>query len=312
ISGIILAGLSLAGLAIFSVQFATTKLSFIPAGIYQRFELLASDTIHPNVMAGNILIIIPIGIALLLFGWRQLKNGQALLLLFATLISTVMLILTQSRGAIIAFGCALLTIVILRWRWAWVAIPLLLTSIGLLAHQVGLYTMLDFLSSGISVEGAEGRVEIWSRAILMIRDFSFTGVGIGSYMDVADLLYPFFLASPGKIEHAHNLFLQVAVDLGIPGLIAWFSIYLGVCFSAWQLYKFGKNHQDGWAIGLGIGFLSSNLALIIHGFFDAVTWGMIRPAPLVWGIWGTAIAAWQLLVVPLRYQQPSTPIIDQP
>ena len=67
ISGIILAGFGLAGMAIFSVQFATTKLAFIPAGIYQRFELLVSDTVHPNVMAGNIVIILPIGIALLLF-----------------------------------------------------------------------------------------------------------------------------------------------------------------------------------------------------------------------------------------------------
>jgi putative inorganic carbon (HCO3(-)) transporter len=222
-----------------------------------------------------------------------------------------MLVLTQSRGAIIALGCALLIIVILRWRRGWIAIPLSLITVVFLTHQVGLSTMLDFISSGISVEGIEGRVEIWSRAIFMIRDFSFTGVGMGSYMDVADQLYPFFLAPPGKIDHAHNLFLQIAVDLGIPGLIAWLSIFLGICLSAWQLYKFGKDKHDIWAAGLGAGFLGSQLALFLHGFFDAVTWGMIRPAPLVWGLWGATLSAWFVLVDQQQLHQPSPRILDQ-
>jgi len=311
ISGIILAGVGLAGMAIFSVRFATTKLQFIPAGIYQRFELLVSDTVHPNVMAGSIVIILPIGMALLLFGWRNLKGWQAVLLLIATLITTALLILTQSRGALIGLGAAVLILVILRWRWGWVAIPLAVVGAVLLIYQIGINTVLDFISSGVSVQGVEGRVEIWSRAIYMIQDFSFTGIGMGSYMDVADLLYPFFLAAPGKIEHAHNLFLQVAVDLGIPGLIAWLSIFLGVCLSAWQLYKYGKNNLDGWAAGLGAGFLGSQLALIIHGSMDAVTWGMVRPAPLVWGLWGTAVAAWLVLVVQRQKQKPAAFIKDE-
>ena len=117
-------------------------------------------------------------------------------------------------------------------------------------------------------------------------------------MDVADLLYPFFLAAPGKIVHAHNLLLQIAVDLGIPGFIGWLSVWLGVCFTAFHLNRYGKSHQDNWAAALGAGFLGSQIALFTHGLMDAVTWGMIRPAPLVWGLWGTAIAAWLILVPP--------------
>ena len=117
-------------------------------------------------------------------------------------------------------------------------------------------------------------------------------------MDVADLLYPFFLIAPGKIEHAHNIFLQVAVDLGIPGLIAWLSVLIGIISISWQLYKFGKRENNRWAAGLGVGFLGSQAALMIHGIMDAVVWGMIRPSPLVWGIWGTVIAAWFIIVSP--------------
>src|SRR5205085_2072334 len=64
------------------------------------------------------------------------------------------------------------------------------------------------------------RAELWSRAMSMLQDFSFTGVGLGMYGKVANVLYPFFLIPPdAEMGHAHNHFLQVAVDLGIPGLV---------------------------------------------------------------------------------------------
>ena len=298
VSGLLLASVGIAGMAVISVQWATTKLQFIPAGIYQRFEVLLSDTIHPNVMGGNLVIFIPIGMALLTFAWKQLKAWQTILIALATLITTTMLILTQSRGALMGLGAAILVIVLLRWRWGWIAIPLAGLIVVMVISQVGTNTVLESISSSVSIEGTEGRVEIWSRAIYMIQDFSFTGIGMGSFMDVADLLYPFFLYAPGQIVHAHNLLLQIAVDLGIPGFIAWFSIWLGVCFTAWQLNRFGQTQKDRWAAALGAGFLGSQIALVIHGITDAVTWGMVRPAPLVWAIWGTAIAAWMVLAVP--------------
>jgi putative inorganic carbon (HCO3(-)) transporter len=61
------------------------------------------------------------------------------------------------------------------------------------------------------------------------------------------------------------------------------------------LFRDGQTRHHPWAAGLGAGLLGSETALVIHGLTDAVTWGMVRPAPLVWGIWGTAIAAWYVL-----------------
>ena len=123
----------------------------------------------------------------------------------------------------------------------------------------------------------------------MIQDFPFTGVGLGLFGNVADSLYPFFLAAPGSVPHAHNLFLQVAVDLGLPGLIAWSSILIGAIVSAWQIYRTGKKQSNAWFVGLGAGFLCTQIALIVHGIFDAVTWGAVRPAPILWAVWGLII-----------------------
>jgi len=137
----------------------------------------------------------------------------------------------------------------------------------------------------------EGRREVWSRAIYMVQDFSITGVGMGLYMNVTDLLYPFFLFATGTIEHAHNLFLQIAVDLGIIGLIAWLSALLTIIYTAWRVYRTGSVRGQPVVAALGAGLLASQVALVGHGLTDAVTWGMVRPAPLVWALWGMVVAS---------------------
>jgi putative inorganic carbon (HCO3(-)) transporter len=164
--------------------------------------------------------------------------------------------------------------------------------IGLAIYMIGMSTFLDFISSEVSIQGMEWRIKIWTGAVYLIWDFPLLGIGMGSYVPVANLLYPSYLANLDDIVHAHNLFLQVTVDLGIPGLIGWLYVFLGVSFCVWQLTQVGKKEGDHWAAGLGAGFLGCQAALFTHGILDAVTWGMVRPASLVWDLWGVMVAAW--------------------
>ncbi len=57
--GIILLGLLLALFAPFSVEWAVDKLTFIPANLYQRFLVLVKDYVHPNVLAGSLVLLLP-------------------------------------------------------------------------------------------------------------------------------------------------------------------------------------------------------------------------------------------------------------
>ena len=83
----------------------------------------------------------------------------------------------------------------------------------------------------------------------MLQDFPFTGIGMGSFEQVTNLLYPLFIAPGGGITHAHNLFLQVAVDLGLPGLVAWLSILILVVAVSWRVYRLGRVNGDSWLAG---------------------------------------------------------------
>jgi len=286
--GYTLAGLGLALIAPVSVSWAINKLPLIPAAVYQHFPAQFSDTIHPNVLGGAIVILLPVVLTQLFFAWRDLTWFERFLDSLSVLLMLVVLVLTLSRGAWMALGVALVIIPVLRWRWGWVGLVLAAGAGALVVNQLGSMRILQALASSGTVGGLDGRLEIWSRAAYMIQDFPFTGVGMGSFMEVADAMYPFFLYSPGAIFHAHNLFLQIAVDLGIPGLAGWLIVYGATTFQAFRVYLYGRRQKDRLLAGLGAGLLCSQLALVVHGMVDAVTWGMVRPAPVVWALWGLA------------------------
>jgi putative inorganic carbon (HCO3(-)) transporter len=151
----------------------------------------------------------------------------------------------------------------------------------------------------LSLNTLAGRVEIWSRAIFGIQDFPFTGMGMNTFRKVAPVLYPLFNVSPEiDFGHAHNEFLQAALDLGIPGLIAFLALYIG---SFWML-------ADTWratrhlspdteyrslvtrfvVLGLGGGLL----AHLLYGLTDAVSLGA-KPGILFWMLLGLITALHQ-------------------
>jgi putative inorganic carbon (HCO3(-)) transporter len=113
---------------------------------------------------------------------------------------------------------------------------------------------------------------------------------MGTYQQVAHALYPFEVIRPSAAFHAHNILLQVGVDLGIPGLIAWLTLFFIVLKQGWTMLQDGRRTHKRWLSNIGIAIICSQTALITHGMVDAVTWGMIRPAPIVWVVWGLALA----------------------
>jgi putative inorganic carbon (HCO3(-)) transporter len=285
INGLIFSGLLLAAISPVAVEWSA-KLAFIPAQIYQPFTILLQDTIHPNVMAGSLVLILPFSVSWVLFAWQDINIPEKILAIVSSLVMVFFLILTQSRGAWIAIFIVLIFFPVFRWRWGWVLSILGILATFSIVYILGLTKVLNALVSGGSVRGVQGRMEIWERAYYMIRDFPFTGVGMGSFTKVADSLYPFTLASPGSIFHAHNLILQIGVDLGLIGLSAWIAILVIHFTQAWKSRLNGILNKNPRIEAIGFALMGSTLVLMIHGTMDSVVWGMVRPAPLVWAIWG--------------------------
>ncbi len=298
-----LSGLGLALMAAINVQWAIGKLAFVPASLFQQFPAQFTDTIHPNVLAGSLILLLPIILAELLFAWRELGRFERTVNLVGLLAMLTVILMTLSRGAWMALGVVVVLMPILRWRRGWIGLALISSLFIGLSLWSSPMTILEALASSGTIGGIEGRLEIWSRAMYMIEDFPFTGIGMGSFNEAADTLYPFLTYAPGTVAHAHNLFLQIAVDLGVPGLIGWLMVFGSVIQCSWKLYRSGKTAKMGLAAGLGAGLFCSQLGLAAHGMTDSVTWGMVRPAPFVWAVWGLAAAAWIVFTKNFEAQQ---------
>jgi putative inorganic carbon (HCO3(-)) transporter len=112
---------------------------------------------------------------------------------------------------------------------------------------------------------------------------------MGTFDRVVPLRYPYILLAGAElaIPHAHNLFLQVAVDLGIPGLIAFTALLAVVLSAALRAARTWVGERDLalQAAGLGAGMA----AVLVHGLVDAAVWGT-KPAIILWAIMGLTMA----------------------
>jgi len=289
--GITILGIALALIGLVNTTWILDKLPLIPGSIYARLPTILADTIHPNVLAGYLVLLSPISLAILLFAWKDLPIRDRVLYSIAAALMTAVVLLTQSRGAISAYMVIAGVLITLRWKHGWIIFITisLIALIGVVSLGTGAF--LDQTQiTGDSAEKLEGRIEIWSRGIYMLKDFPLTGIGMGLFGDTADAIFPFFINRPGSVPHAHNLFLQIGIDLGVPGLISWLSIFLVIGYLSWRSSRIGL--PDRWIAGLGAGIFCSQIGIAVHGMTDSVSWGMVKLAPIVWGVWGLAVAAW--------------------
>ena len=218
--------------------------------------------------------------------WRAVPGSTAVRIPFrlvvgvALVLSVITLALTQSRGALLGTGVGLLAVAIWRERrFAWlIVVGVVLFTVVLFAGQGN--TLAEFVLKMDSRTGTlASRLEVWQRGVMMVQDFPFTGIGIGTYNEVAHSLYPFFIAAPDEVvAHAHDELLQVAVDVGIPGLIAYVALLTGFVLCVARAY--GVIDDVGIrALLAGLGF--AMLAHQVFGLTDAFILGT-KPGVLMW------------------------------
>jgi len=242
-----------------------------------------------NIVGGALAMLLPFNLALFCFGSRRRSRfllGLSLLIIGATVL------LTQSRGALVGLVVAFVAMAIWRSRWFVLLVPLGLIGLFLGSRYFGVQQMADFLLISNTTSSAQGRIELWQRAIYMLQDFPYTGIGLGTFSRVAPILYPFFLIGPDTVvPHAHNLFLQMGVDLGIPGLVAFIALLTAFASTAVVTIRRARGTEFApLAIGLFCGFV----VYLIHGLLDNVTFST-KPGTVIWAILGLTTALWWYL-----------------
>jgi putative inorganic carbon (HCO3(-)) transporter len=268
------------------------KFRFLPklSTLLPRLQSALDTTEHPNVEGGYLAILLAGLLAWGVFRWKGLHWGGRIGLGLAESFIGSVLVLTQARTALLALAVGMGLLFILRWRRGWIPVALGLVLLLALFFYIGpqqVWYSLGGETGGVATFGA--RENFWLRARLIIQDFPFTGIGMGTFGEVVDVFYP-LAAQPVHIPHAHNLFLQIAVDLGLPGLLAWLGCWGTVLWSAWRLYR---SQALQWRT-LGAAALCSQVALGVGGLLDCTVWDN-RPAVIIWGLWGLILAAERIM-----------------
>ncbi|MDW8316212.1 MAG: O-antigen ligase family protein [Anaerolineae bacterium] len=238
---------------------------------------------HANVLATALAMSLPLAAAFALWQepvgrprWTRWAAAAA------TAVIPVGLLFTQSRGAFLGLAAAGLVMVVLRWRW--LALPALgLAAAGALGLRLAGEPLVPLLTAGIP-----GREEVWLRGLAAVEDFPLTGIGLGLFGRLVPILYPFYTLGAGPAvqpNHAHNLYLQVATDLGLPGLVALIAVLLAAAALLGRSWRSGEAALRPLAWGLA----GSLTAVAVHGLVDAVAWSS-RVSVLLWLILGLVVA----------------------
>ena len=253
------------------------------------------ETVNANILAGGLVLVPPMLIGWLLGLWRDLPTRPAAWLArIATTAGLLVLVgwmgtvlwTTQSRGAWMATAAALGTLLVMRWTWLrWPALVLAVAFAVWLA-VVGPVTVLTPVMQGGMAHDYNGRMEIYARSAGLLARHPLTGIGLGAFdrAIIEDAPQVYEPLTPG-LPHAHNIWLQVGLDLGLPGVSPIRGCSSGSAWLFWQTWRRRNHHAHG---GLALAGMGGLVALTVHGLVDAPLWNS-KLAFLPWLIFALAV-----------------------
>ena len=202
------------------------------------------------------------------------RGIRQFLVIFAGGITGLGLILSASRGGILAAAGALFLMGLLlslrsgaKRKWK------VIIGLSGIALIFGLYAGLDYTVERFDSfdRDLEVRLIRAERTIDLFRDYRYAGAGIGNfrhaygkYQHPRDIKY--------YVDYAHNDYAQFLAEAGIAGaalLIIGMGWYLGRTFRQWRL------RNDPFAVCLGIAPFGALAAIAIHSVSD---FNLHRPA----------------------------------
>lgn len=138
-----------------------------------------------------------------------------------------------------------------------------------------------------------GRAYIWSRSIPMLKDTLLLGYGpdnFAAHFPNEDYVSAFRGGfSHTFISKPHSMYLQIALQTGIPSLLAFLAFYLLYFIQSVHLYLTADFKKQGTLVGFGI-FLGTFGYMVIGLINDSC----IAVAPFFWLLMGIGFAANQL------------------
>jgi hypothetical protein len=222
--------------------------------------------VYPNALAGVILMLLPVSLALAFNSTRQFKRPiRTAVIALTCLLGGLGLFWSGSKaGWLLAMALAGIWLFRLNWsaRLKWTLLTTVLL-VGLAAFALRFH---NYFSAGATSVGA--RFDYWRAAVQTARANPLFGTGPGTFMR------PYEQIKSPEAEMSrfvHNDYLQQFSDSGIIG---------GICYVTWIALALVTAGQRAWRSG---GYLQFSLFLGLFGWFvqGLVEFSLFVPA-LAW------------------------------
>lgn len=223
-----------------------------------------------NMLGGFFVYYMFLFAAFLLMNYKSIKHWFLAIPFVACLIGIQT---TFSRGAYVAFAFACLAIAFFRSKMLFMlAVGMLIFCLvnpevlppGIRYRLGSTFSQDQIYATGIEDvvdPSAKERIVIWKGAWEIIKDYPLFGVGYGIFGYALSLYAP----EVGGFD-AHNTYLIIAAEMGIPALLS-FLLILGVLFiHTRRLYRISK---DKFIKAMALGFLAGLAGLLVVNMFGS-------------------------------------------
>lgn len=254
--------------------------------------------LNRNFIGGILAMLLPFSVAIGVWAWRRRAVFGLAWAGLSGLIIAFGLLLSSSRGAwlalIGALGVWALWGVSVRLTARFTGRPGRVLALSLAIAGVLIAAGLSVFPGGLvgvanrlpGLRDADSRLELLQNTWDLTQDFALTGLGLasfaGPYSRYMLVIHDFVF------DYGHNLYLDVAVEQGVIGALAFLGIYLGSAVRLYHARRLAATEPDDgglvyWAALAGL------LVVALHGVVDDPLYGA-RGTPLLFVLPGLSVA----------------------
>jgi O-antigen ligase len=136
---------------------------------------------------------------------------------------------------------------------------------------------------GVQFLHRDTRLQLWPKVFEHISERPLTGYGVGRGI-LRDPLQQEFRNLDNNLWHAHNIFLDTLLQLGLPGLLLFLTLLGAILREGWRLAR----ATDELTAALGIALLCVVAGILVRNMADTL---LVRQnALLFWGVVGVLLA----------------------